>query len=144
MGFAQTLGATVTHVVPRGAPDPTFPRDAAHGWATWRRKRDDRMFASAREATGHKSFYEQIRDVEEGVKREHLRRKDWLDRQRQIARGWARWMRWRTLDPHAADAYRQQHQDADSGDWAWLIGFASTAIPRSARRQKAAQTKTEE
>jgi hypothetical protein len=55
--FAQALGATVTDVVPEGMPDRVFPRDVAHNWDTWRRRRDDRIFLRAREGWAQKSIY---------------------------------------------------------------------------------------
>jgi hypothetical protein len=109
MSFAQTLGATVTHVVPRGTPDRVFPRDAVHDWDAWERQRNDRMFAEDREARGRKSLDEQMQEVAEKEKHERQLRKDWLVRQRKIAHAWARWLRWHAVDPQAADAYRQQH-----------------------------------
>lgn len=71
--FTEILGATVTHVVPRGAPDPCFRRGAAHDWDACRRQRDDRIFARGREASGGKSFYERTQQTEEEKKRERLR-----------------------------------------------------------------------
>ena len=120
MAFAQILGATVTHVIPRGMPDPVFPRDAPHDWDTWRRERDDRIFARAREAareiSAHKSIYEREQEAKEEVKREHERRKDWLDRQRQIGRGWAKYVYWLECAPEEAQAYRREHED-EQGEW---------------------------
>jgi hypothetical protein len=129
MAFTQALGATVTHVMPRGEPDPIFPRCAPHDWDTWSRRRDEQIFARARAAKGGKSFSEQAQEAEEEKKREHQLRKEWLDRQRLIAHAWARWMRWRQQDPQAADEYRDQHQGADGGDRDWLIAFASQPAP---------------
>jgi hypothetical protein len=133
MSFAQTLGATVTHVVPRGAPDPVFPRDAAHDWDTWQRQRDDRMFAEDREARGRKSLYEQMQEVAQKEKYERQRRKDWLDRQHKIQRGWAKWMRWRLNAPAEAEQYRREHED---GQVCWLLDLATRSSPLSNTQQK--------
>jgi hypothetical protein len=124
--FAEILGATVTHVVPRGAPDPVFPRGAAHGWDAWRRQRDDRIFARAREASRGKSFYERLRETEEEEKRERLRRKEWLDRQRRIAHGWAKWAGWRAVAPADAERFRMEHED---GRIDWLVDLAARRAP---------------
>jgi hypothetical protein len=125
--FAEILGATVTHVVPRGAPDPVFPRGAARGWDAWRRECDDRIFARAREARGSKSFYERLRETEEEEKRERLRRKEWLDRQRRIARGWAKWLSWRREAPVDAEKFRREEEDAQAS---WLLALAALrALP---------------
>jgi hypothetical protein len=134
MAFVQTMDATVTHVIPRGMPDPVFPRGAAHDWDTWRRERNDRMFTAARGAIGRKSFYGLMQGVEEETKRERQERKDWLDGQRRIARGWACWLRWRSMDPQAADAYRREGADADGCDLAWLMEFKSVRLPSASKR----------
>ena len=134
--FAETLGATVTHVVPRGTPDPVFPRGAAHDWDAWRRQRDDRIFARAGEARGSKSFYERMRETEEEEKRERLRRKDWLDRQRRIARGWAKWAGWRAVAAADAEGFRMEHED---GRIDWLLELAARRTPlggRAARKNE--------
>ena len=132
MAFAQALGATVTHVVPNGTPDPVFSRDAIHGWDKWRRQRDDRIFAHASEARVRKSIYEQMRETEEEEKRENLRRKDWLDRQRQIAHGWAKYVYWLERSPQEAQAYRHEREDEHGG---WLVEIAVS--PRFKVRPKA-------
>jgi hypothetical protein len=121
MAFAQTLGGTVTHVVPRGTPDPIFPREAARNWETWCRQRDDRIFLRAREGRTPKGVYEQEYEKKEDEKREHERRKAWLHRQRQIGRGWAKYVYWLERSPQEAQAYRDQHEDEHG---AWLVEIA--------------------
>jgi hypothetical protein len=116
IAFAQTLGATVTHVVPRGTPDSIFPREAAPNWEMWCRQRDDRIFLRAREGRAPKGVYEQEYEKNEDEKREHERGKAWLLRRRRIAHGWAKYVYWLELSPQEAQAYRQQHED-ERGDW---------------------------
>jgi hypothetical protein len=116
MAFAQALGPTVTHVVPKGTPDPVFSRDAVHERDRWRRQRDDRIFRRAREGRVPQSIYEQEQEKKEEEKREQERRKEWLHRQRQIAHGWAKYIYWLERSPQEADAYRQQHED-ELGEW---------------------------
>jgi hypothetical protein len=129
MGFAQALGATVTHVISRRAPDPVFPHEATHDWETWCKKRNQRIFARAREAGGPKNLYDQLQEADEEKKRERQQRKDWLDRQRRIAHHWARWMRWHSVDSQAAETYRTQHQDTEGCDEKWLE-FGPVRLPR--------------
>lgn len=124
--FARILGASVHVVVPRGAPDPFFPRDAPRGWNAWRRQRDDRVFARAQEAGRGKSFYERLRETEEEEKRERVRRKEWLDRERRIARGWAKWAVWRAVATADAERFRIEHED---GRVDWLLELAARRAP---------------
>jgi hypothetical protein len=129
IAFAQTLGATVTHVVPRCVRDPVFPRDAPRDWDTWQRRRNDGIFARAgaagREASGNKRLYEFLYELEQERKEEEKRkrqgRKTWLDHQRQIGRGWGKYLYWLECAPQKAQAYRQEHEDADGQ---WLIEMA--------------------
>jgi hypothetical protein len=135
MSLAQTLGATVTHVIPRGAPDPIFPRDAAHDWDAWQRQRNDRMFAEDREARGRKSLYEQMQEVAQKEEHERQRRKDWLDRQRKIQRGWTKWMRWRLNAPAEAEQCRQ-HEDGGI-DWLLELAARRTQLGRRTLKKEA-------
>jgi hypothetical protein len=72
IAFAQTLGATVTHVVPRGVRDPVFPCDAPRDWDTCQRQQNDGIFARAeevrREARRNKPLYEVIYELEQEAK----------------------------------------------------------------------------
>jgi hypothetical protein len=119
--FAQALGATVTRLIPKGMPDPGLPRDAAHDWDTWRRRRDDCIFRRAREDRGHKSTYEQEQERDREIKDERQRQKAWLLRQRQIAHGWAKFVYWVERSPQEAQKYRHQHEDEVCE---WLVKIA--------------------
>jgi hypothetical protein len=131
-GFADILGATVTHVIPRSAPDPVFPCNAPHDWDTWRRGRDDRIFTLGRQATSRRSLYEQQQEKDEEERRERQRRKDWLRRQRLISHGWAKYVYWLEHSPEESKLYRQQHED-EKGEW--LVEIAVS--PRFRVRPKA-------
>jgi hypothetical protein len=89
--------------------------------AEWHRILINRVFA--RDATAEKAAAL--------LERTQLERKAWIEGQRRIQRGWAKWMRWRTQSPEEADAFRRQHQDADGGDQGWLVDFASRTVPRA-------------
>jgi hypothetical protein len=132
LAFTQTLRGTVTHVVPRGTPDPIFSREAARNWDAWRRQRDDRIFRRAREGRAQESIYEQEREKKDEEKREQERRKEWLYRQRQIAHGWAKFIYWLEQAPQDAEAYRQQYED-ERGEWLAEIAVS----PRFRVRPKA-------
>ena len=132
LDFVQTLGGKVTHVVPRGTPDPIFPREAARNWDTWRRQRDDRIFRRGREGGVPKNIYEQEREKQAEEKRAQERRKEWLHRQRQIAHGWAKFINWLEQAPQDAEAYRQQYED-ERGEWLAEIAVS----PRFRVRPKA-------
>jgi hypothetical protein len=129
--FAQILDAKVTHVVLFGAPDPVFPRDAPHDWGASQRQRNDRAREVDKEARGDKGIYELEQEAKEKQKSERQRRKNWLDQQRQIARGWAKYLYWRECFPQEAQAYQQEHED-EYGQW--LIEMAGS--PRFKRRPK--------
>jgi hypothetical protein len=135
IAFTQILGATVTHVVPRGTPDPIFPREAARNWETWCRQRDDRIFLRAREGRSPKSVYEQELEKGEEEKREKERRKEWLLHQRRIGHGWAKYVYWLERSPREARAYRNQHED-ELGEWLAEIAVS----PRFKVRSKASTT----
>jgi hypothetical protein len=135
MAFMQTLGATAAHVVPRGTPDPFFPRTAPRSWEAWERERNDRMFArareTAREARGNKTIYEVEREIAQEGKREEKRRKDSLHLQRKIGAGWAKWQYWWEQSPAEAQAYRKHYEDTEAE---WLLHMA--ASPKFKRRPK--------
>jgi hypothetical protein len=126
MSFAETLGATVTHIIPHGAPDPVFPRGAPRGWDDWRHLRDGRIFARAWDTRDRESFYERMHEAEEEKKRERQRRKEWLDRQRRIAHGWAKWLSWRGEAPLDAENFRREQEDAEAS---WLLALAARRAP---------------
>jgi hypothetical protein len=94
----------------------------------WRRILADRIFKHRRIAPEDRTAFA-VREEEE--------RKAWIQSQRKIQHGWAKWMRWRNQSPHLADAYRRDHQAPGGGDRDWLIEFASVRVPRApVRRQK--------
>jgi hypothetical protein len=143
MAFTQTLDATVTNIVPRGKPDPIFPRNAPHDWKGWRRERNDRMFAGAREVArvtnAHKTVHELEREAEDRVRLERARRTEWLDHQRQIGRGWAKYLYWLEFSPEEAQAYRREHEDEQAE---WLIEMAvSRKFKRRPKAPMPAKTK---
>jgi hypothetical protein len=129
------FGATAAQVVPCSAPDPAFSRDAPHSWEEWEYRRNNRIFAEAREAQrlarGNKTLHEVEQEIEEQKKRAKEESKAGENRQRKIGVGWAKYLFWVESDRVAAEAYRREHED-DSGDW--LIQMAGN--PRFRRRPK--------
>ena len=100
---------------------------SGHVGGRWRRIRAARIFA--RDAVPG-----QARALREQEQQEH---KAWIEEQRKIQHGWAKWMGWRRQSPQMADAYRRQHQDASGRDRDWLIEFAALrAIPDTAGTTK--------
>jgi hypothetical protein len=142
MAFAQTLAATVTHVVPKGTRDPVFLRDAPRDWDTYRRQRNDRIFLRGREGRTPKSIYEREEEKKEEGIREQERRKKWLLRQRQIAHGWAKYLYWSERSHQEAQTYREQYED-ERGEW--LVNVAVSpkfrVRPKSSRPVKFKGTK---
>jgi hypothetical protein len=120
--FANMVGGSIDMVIPRGASDPRM--HGALPWSVWQRRRLDRIFAAGRLTAL------QARRREEDEKAE---RAAWMERQRVVQHGWAKWMRWRRQSPQMADDYRRQHQDVNGGDEAWLIQFESARGPCAVR-----------
>jgi hypothetical protein len=118
--FVNTLRGRIIDVVSRTEPDPSMPPGALE-WRVWERRRRLRIFADGKPT--RKEAEEQAIAVERD-------RRQFTDKWRTVAHGWAKWARWRRQAPQEADAYRRQHQDAGGGDQDWLVDFASRAVPR--------------
>jgi hypothetical protein len=140
--FIRMLGAAVTHVIPRGAPDPRIPRDPA--WK--KRQRLKRVFAQGRISVEElnricpdysPSLTRKELDVwaeryEQAIqKRKKEDSKNWLEAQREAGRTWARWARWRREEPQQAEEWRRQHQGEAGGDLLWMLRFAKPASPKA-------------
>jgi hypothetical protein len=123
--FAKVLGASVDMVVPRGAPDPRMA--GGMSWPRWERRRLDQIFCAGRITMAEARAQEEERKAERAA---------WAEKWRKVQRGWAKWVRWRRQSPQMADAYRQQYQDADSGDEKWLLEFGSVRQPTKSQGQK--------
>jgi hypothetical protein len=98
-------------------PSPSEERDEVLAWEASEHDPIQRMFDQAREAARAAT----------AEKRGQQRQEEWLDHQRQIGRGWAKFLFWWERCPEAAEAYRREHEDAQ-GEWLiemmgprWLI-----------------------
>jgi hypothetical protein len=122
--FAGILGASVDLVVPRGVPDPRLAGGMSR--PRWERRRLDRLFREGRVTM------EQARDRDEKEKAE---RATWLEQQRQVQHGWAKWMRWRSTARADAEEYRREHEDGRI-DWFLELAAQRTRLGGRAARRK--------
>jgi hypothetical protein len=131
--FVSRFGSTVTHVVPRAAPDPMMPRNATTSWREWpgAAEETEQPEKTINPETGIWPISQWGSEcgrwpMSAGRNRtqpKNVCRKEWLAEQRLAAHRWARWYRWCEENQQVADEWRRRHQDESGSDRIWLINW---------------------
>jgi hypothetical protein len=108
--FLDALGAKVVQVIPRNALDPKLARSTT--WRGWQLQMLSRIFAESRETPER---------ITARLAEDKRQRADFINRWRNVAHGWSKWLNWRAKWPGEAEQFRRAHED---GQLDWLLELA--------------------